>query len=144
MTKGVALILAASMTGVAASPAHDVWIEKVTVVSAERTHALADVNVKIHDGKIVEMARTPLHGRRADTEILEGKGLFLTPGLIDGHVHLSEIPGMLPEQEQAHPNIAHAAREQFPKSYLYFGFTTLVDLNANAGSIAAWNADSAA
>src|SRR3974390_2981581 len=122
----VALILAASMTGVAASPAHDLWIEKVTVVSAERTHALPDVNVKIHDGKIVEIARAPLRGRRTDTEIIDGKGLFLTPGLIDGHVHLSEIPGMLPEQEQAHPDIAHAAREQFPKSYLYFGFTTLV------------------
>jgi imidazolonepropionase-like amidohydrolase len=137
---GVALILAASMAGVAASRAHDLWIEQVTVVSAERTHPLADVNVKIHDGKIVEIARAPLHGRRADTEILEGKGLFLTPGLIDGHVHLREIPGMRPDQEQAHPDIAHAAREQFPKSYLYFGFTTLVDLNATPKSMAAWNA----
>jgi imidazolonepropionase-like amidohydrolase len=116
------------------------WIERVTVVSAERTRPLADVNVKIHDGKIVEIARAPLQGRRADTEIVDGKGLFLTPGLIDGHVHLSEIPGMLPEQEQAHPDIAHAAREQFPKSYLYFGFTTVVDLNATPKSIADWNA----
>jgi imidazolonepropionase-like amidohydrolase len=140
MNKGVALLLVLFTTGAAATPAHDVWIEKVTVVSAERTHALAGVNVKIHEGKIVEIARAPLQGRRTDTEIIDGKGLFLTPGLIDGHVHLSEIPGMLPEQEQAHPDIAQAAREQFPKSYLYFGFTTLVDLNATPKSIAAWNA----
>ena len=47
---------------------------------------------------------------------------------------------MLPEQElQAHAEIAENAREQFPKSYLYFGFTTLVDLNSNPEYIASWN-----
>ena len=46
---------------------------------------------------------------------------------------------MLPEQEKAHPEIAFAARAQFPKSYLYFGFTTLVDLISDPQSMAVWN-----
>ena len=80
MNRCAALLLAASQSFAAAAPAHDLWIERVTVVSAERTRPLADVNVKIHDGKIVEIARAPLQGRRADTEIVDGKGLFLTVG----------------------------------------------------------------
>jgi imidazolonepropionase-like amidohydrolase len=120
--------------------ARDVWIQNVTIVSAERAQPLAGANVKIHDGRISEISRSPFKGRRADADIIDGKGQFLTPGLIDGHVHLGEIPGMLPEQEKAHAELARSAREQFPKSYLYFGFTTLVDLNSNPEDIADWSA----
>jgi hypothetical protein len=38
----------------------------------------------------------------------------------------------------AHPDIAAAARGQFPRSYLYFGFTTLVDLNSSREALAPW------
>src|SRR5262249_28875221 len=55
-------------------------------------------------------------------------------------VHLSAIPGMRDDQEEAHPTIASAARQQFPKSYLHFGFTTVVDLNSAPRWIASWNA----
>ena len=47
---------------------------------------------------------------------------------------------MTTEQEQAHPDIAGAARDQIPRSYLYFGFTTLIDLNSTPARIAQWNA----
>jgi imidazolonepropionase-like amidohydrolase len=120
--------------------ARDVWIQNATIVSPERAQPLAGANVKIHDGRISEISRSPFKGRRTDADIIDGTGLFLTPGLIDGHVHLGDIPGMLPEQEKAHAEVAKSAREQFPKSYLYFGFTTLVDLNSNPEDIAAWNA----
>jgi len=49
---------------------------------------------------------------------MDGSGLFLTPGLIDSHVHLGAIPGMTPEQEAEHPDIARAVREQIPRSFL--------------------------
>lgn len=117
----------------------DVWIENITIVSAERPEPLTGANVKIHAGKISEISQLPFKGRRSGADIIDGKGLFLTPGLIDGHVHLSEIPGMPPEQEKAHAEIARRARDQFPKSYLLFGFTTLVDLNSNPDDIAEWN-----
>jgi hypothetical protein len=44
------------------------------------------------------------------------------------------------EQAAAHPAIAAAALAQDPKSYLFFGFTTVVDLNGGADRTARWNA----
>jgi len=69
---------------------------------------------------------------------MDGSGLFLAPGLIDSHVHLGAIPGMTPEQEAAHPNIARAAREQMPRSFLLYGFTTLIDLISTPPEMARW------
>lgn len=43
------------------------------------------------------------------------------------------------EQEKLHPDIARAAREQIPRSFLYFGFTTLVDLVSGPAAMALWN-----
>ena len=59
---------------------------------------------------------------------LDGRGLFLTPGLIDSHVHPGTPPGMTGEQEAQHPELAQRAWQQMPRSFLLYGFTTLVDL----------------
>ncbi|MBN4075900.1 amidohydrolase family protein, partial [Gammaproteobacteria bacterium AH-315-E17] len=53
--------------------------------------------------------------------------------------HLNGVPGMFFEHEQAYPDIAKHAQEQFPKSYLYYGFTTVIDLMSNSELIASWN-----
>lgn len=100
--------------------ARDLWIKNIAIVSPERTQPLAGATVKIHDERIVEISRRASPPKREAADVIDGKGLFLVPGLIDSHVHLYYIPGMLPEQEQAHPDIAQAARKQFSKSYLYF------------------------
>ena len=109
-------------------------ISNVTVVSPERAAPLEHAYVRILDGKIAELSERPLLG---ETQI-DGTGRYLTPGLIDGHVHLGAIPGMSEDQEHAHPDIARVAREQIPKSYLYFGLTTLVDLNSTPEAMARW------
>lgn len=139
-TPGLAALLLASLTldvpFAAAAATQDVRIDHVTVISPERSAPLTDANVLIHDGHIVSLSA---HEKTAAIS-LDGKGLYLTPGLIDSHVHLGEIPGMTGEQEAAHPDIARAARDQIPLSYLLHGFTTLVDLVDWAGGIKAWNA----
>jgi len=119
--------------------ARDIWIDAVTVVSPELKQPLRNATVKIHDERIAEISPHQGHGKRVADEVIDGRGLYLAPGLIDSHVHLFAIPGMLPDQEQAHPDIARAAREQFPRSYLYFGFTTLVDLISTPRGMAGWN-----
>lgn len=118
----------------AASLAQDVRIEHVTVLSAERAEPARDTTVSIHNGRIAATA--------AGT-VIDGHGLYLVPGLIDSHVHLASIPGMTDEQGQAHPDIARAAREQMPKSFLYAGFTTLIDLNADPDVMARWKSHDA-
>lgn len=133
------LAIACALTGSVAA-AHDVIIEHVTVVSPQRPAPLRDATVSIHDGRISHLAEStgPPAQRAPDAEVIDGRGLYLAPGLIDSHVHLSQIPGMTDEQERAHPSIAGAARAQIPRSYLYFGYTTLVDLNSTPEAMARW------
>src|SRR5712671_4800716 len=132
------ILLAVVLPG--ALSAADLQIEHVTIVSPERVSPMRDALVRVHDGRIVAIARardTTAQSSR-DTISMDGSGLFLAPGLIDSHVHLGQIPGMTPDQEVQHPDIAKAARDQIPRSYLLYGFTTLIDLISTPQELALW------
>ena len=131
------LVLAAALPGASAA---DLQIEHVTNVSPERAQPMRDARVLVHDGRIVAISKASGATTRSsrDTIALDGSGLFLTPGLIDSHVHLGDIPGMTPAQEVEHPDIAKATRDQIPRSYLLYGFTSLVDLISTPQEMARW------
>ena len=120
--------------------AADLQIEHVTIVSPERGAPLRDAMVRVHDGRIIDIQRASGASARSrkDVDVIDGSGLFLSPGLIDSHVHLGDIPGMTTEQEAQHPDIAKAARDQIPRSYLLYGFTTLIDLISTPQGMARW------
>lgn len=130
-----ALLLAVRAEGAAAE---DLRILDVTVVSPERHSVLRNAQVTVHDGRV--FAVSARSAARAGARVLDGHGLYLTPGLIDSHVHLGSVPGMTESQEEAHADIARDAREQIPRSYLYFGFTTLIDLISTPQAMARWKA----
>jgi imidazolonepropionase-like amidohydrolase len=111
-------------------------IRDVTLISPERDEAAPSMDVLIRDGRIEEIA--PDIKASAGAEI-DGGGKFLIPGLIDGHVHLGSPPGMNYEDQQNHPDVAEALTAQTPKSFLFYGFTTVVDLIATPEQIADWN-----
>jgi imidazolonepropionase-like amidohydrolase len=115
-------------------------ISDVTLISPERTAPLEHAHVRIADGRIKEVSERPLEGG----EQINGTGRYLIPGLIDSHVHLAVSPGfpapMTAADAAAHPDIVAEALGQDPKSYLYFGFTTLIDLVGSGDRIARWNA----
>jgi imidazolonepropionase-like amidohydrolase len=118
-----------------------VTIQHVTVVSPERALPLSDVTVEIRNGRITRIAATrgsTPSDQTSKVKTIDGRGLYLIPGLIDSHVHLGEIPGMMSDQEQRHADIGQAARQQIPRSFLYYGFTTLIDLNSTPDSMARW------
>jgi imidazolonepropionase-like amidohydrolase len=132
------LVFSVALSG--AASASDLRIMHVTVVSPERGSPMRDALVRVHDGRIVAISKasgapTPPGG---DTISIDGSGLFLTPGLIDSHVHLGDIPGMRPDQEALHPDIAKATREQIPRSFLLYGFTSLIDLISTPQEMARW------
>ena len=119
--------------------AADLQIEHVTIVSPERSGEMHDAVVRVHDGRIVSISNASSASAPASTgTLIDGRGMFLTPGLIDSHVHLGEIPGMTSDQEAQHPDIAKAARDQIPRSYLLYGFTTLIDLTSTPQGMARW------
>jgi imidazolonepropionase-like amidohydrolase len=60
---------------------------------------------------------------------IDAKGKYIIPGLIDSHVHLANMAGMNPKHQRKHPKLVGLYFEQLPKSFLFFGYTTLIDVN---------------
>jgi imidazolonepropionase-like amidohydrolase len=127
----------------ASTTAADLRIDHVTIVSPERVTPMRDATAYIQGDRITSIHRSKAAvARNADknVEVIDGTDLYLSPGLIDSHVHTGGVPGMGLAQERANPDIARAAGPQVPRSYLYFGFTTLIDLISTPEAIAKWNA----
>ena len=104
----------------------DVWIRDVTLISAERPAPLPHAHVVARGQRIAYVGATPPAGEPSGVTVLDGTGRFLVPGLVDGHVHLAEVPGA----SAATPaGLDEAYYRQLPRSYVYFGFTAVVDLN---------------
>src|SRR6185295_2685730 len=111
-------------------------IDDVTVISPERPAALTHAYVRIASGRIADVST---HALKGDVTV-DGRGRFLIPGLIDSHMHLGSVPGMQAPQRAAHPELVAQAVAQEPRSYLYFGFTTVLSLGDTAAPIQRWNA----
>jgi len=129
------------------------WLAPLSAIGADRLlirdARIVDVvtgsvggaqDVLVEDGRVAAIGDVDA----GDADSIDGDGLYLVPGLIDGHVHLDGVPGMDWEQSAAHPELVAEARRQIPRAWLYHGFTTLVDLNSNAERLAAWNAEAIA
>ena len=108
------------------------WITDVSIISPEKLDHIEKGNVLIENGYIVNVERGTETKRLAGSKVVSAKGQFLIPGLIDSHVHLASIPGTRPEVNFGHaehkPEMFREYFKQLPRSYLYFGYTTLVDL----------------
>ena len=109
-----------------------IWITDVTIVSPENLADLARGSVLIENERIARVERNASAKPPAGATVVSGGGGFLIPGLIDSHVHLASIPGVTLDLT-LNPDAAHAMMladyyKQLPRSYLYFGYTTLIDL----------------
>ena len=123
MGKLLALVLAALSLSAAT------LIEDVTLISPERSASRPHTDVLIRDGKIAQIGthlRVP-----AGTARIDGRGRYLVPGLIDSHVHLGNgNAGPLDDDAvNRHPELLADYHAQLPRSFLAFGFTTIIDLD---------------
>lgn len=125
----LAMVVAVSAFGQAANPT---WITDVTIISPENLDHIGTGSVLIEGGRIARVDRGPAPKKAAGVTVVSGKGLFLVPGLIDSHVHLAAVPGVSYEMSlspaEKKPPMLKRYPEQLPRSYLYFGYTTLIDL----------------
>jgi len=109
-----------------------IWITDVRLVSPEKLDHIDKGSVLIENGRIVRVERKEGAKTPAGASVILAEGQFLIPGLIDSHVHLASVPGERPEVSfgpaEGKPAWIKQYFKQLPRSYLYFGYTTLVDL----------------
>jgi imidazolonepropionase-like amidohydrolase len=108
--------------------ANRTWITDVYIVSPEALDHVEKGSVLIEDGRIAKVERSQKAKPPDGVEVISGKGQYLVPGLIDSHVHLASVPGMSLEANQSKREMIREYFQQLPRSYLYYGYTTLVDL----------------
>jgi len=104
------------------------WITNVTILSPENLDHPATATVIIENDRILRIDRTASPKPPANATVISGKGQYLIPGLIDSHVHLASVPGMNTDQRAGKEQMLDAYYRQLPRSYLYYGYTTVVDL----------------
>ena len=111
----------------AASAADALLIENVTVLSPEQAQPRGNRYVLVRDGRIAAVSDRPIEAPGARR--LDGTGKFLTPGIMDGHVHVSDAIGLpFGSTDPAMGVMEKQFLVQQPRSYLYFGVTQVVDL----------------
>lgn len=108
---------------------NNILISDISIISANSERIEAQVGyVLIEDDKItysgVKKPKDPGNCKK-----INGKGKFLIPGLIDSHVHLANTAGFNGPLKRKYPEQVEAYFKQLPRSYLYHGFTTLIDVN---------------
>lgn len=91
--------------------------EHVTLIDGTGRPAKADSCILTAAGKIERVGACPIPAPPG-AQTIDGRGKFLIPGLMDVHIHLVGARG--PGGDQAAIRALH--------SYLYSGFTTVLDL----------------
>jgi imidazolonepropionase-like amidohydrolase len=118
--------------------AHNILIQDVTLISPERAAPMLHADVLLENGLIAKigakLVATP------DSQRIDGNGRFLIPGLIDSHVHTGHSAALDDDAIDAHPELWAAYREQVPRAYLAFGFTSVVDLDLKESDQARFDA----
>ncbi len=111
-------------------------VENVTIISANK-----DGIIDTYMGYVLLDKETILYSGMQKPSVtgtvkkINGKGKYIIPGLIDSHVHLANVAGMTWQNQRDHPELAKSYFNQLPKSYLYYGYTTVIDVNNYAPDI---------
>ena len=131
------LCLSLLFAGCGPQPAHrldtvvlnpgDTWLRDINVASADTQ--LPHAHVVMRGTRILSVGTDQPQVGAIGVTVIDGSGKYLVPGLIDGHVHLAQVPGMSLERQEGMSTLTAAYFRQLPRSYLYFGFTAVVDLN---------------
>ena len=107
-------------------------IRNVTLIDGTGRPAIPNATVVVEGARITQVTTQPVTAP-AGAQIIDGRGKFLIPGLIDVHVHLRGGSGngntqpMTPQQEKTGVSALH--------SFLYCGVTTIFDAGNQASFI---------
>lgn len=106
-------------------------IENATIISFDSTNTLNKFNgcIALDSNRIVYVgeSRPDLKGWYTT---IDANGKYIIPGLIDSHVHLANMAGMTARLKRKNPKLRDEYFNNLGQNFLYFGYTTLIDLNA--------------
>jgi imidazolonepropionase-like amidohydrolase len=145
LSLGAALLaaLAADPAGAAppkrATPPPPLRIIHVTVIDGTGRPPLPDRSILIRAGRIAEISATP---PQAGESVLDGRGGYALPGLIDAHTHLASIPGSVYRGDSARTRDCLWTFHMH--AYLAAGVTAVLDNAAGPGAARKMDAYAAA
>ncbi len=102
-----------------------ILITNANVIDTRAGTTLADRQVLVRDGRIVEVSETPV--RNGADHTVDAGGRYLLPGLCDGHVHVTAITPDFPLLRRLSPFYVAAASAEILSAMLMRGFTTVRD-----------------
>jgi imidazolonepropionase-like amidohydrolase len=102
-------------------------IENARIISPEN-QSLSPENYIVLDGDDIIYIGEIKPNLKGSFKTIDAKGKYIIPGLIDSHVHVTGTDALSEKEELENPEIVKSFRKQLPKSYLYFGYTTIIDL----------------
>lgn len=103
-------------------------ISNITIISTEDGNYVPYVGYLVIEGEKIIYIGENKPVLSGEFETIDGSEKFVIPGLIDSHVHITEVQGMLYHHMEKHPDMVEEFNKQMPRSYLYNGFTTLINL----------------
>lgn len=119
-------------TDIATGDAPPQLIINANLLSPERHSILADAWVRIDNGRIAEVGAGPVE--TTGFTVIDAANGYLIPGLIDSHVHLYHATGLKRQYSNNYQSLYESYMQQQPRSFLYYGFTSVVELNADAAT----------
>ncbi|WP_252109702.1 MULTISPECIES: amidohydrolase family protein [unclassified Halomonas] len=95
------------------------------VIDSRSGQVLANHEVRIKEGRIDAVSATPLEG--SDDQVIDVKGHYLMPGLVDSHVHVTAITPNFALLGTLSPFYVGAKSSELLEAMLMRGFTTVRD-----------------
>lgn len=125
------------------------YITHVTVADVEKQRLLPDQTVVITDGLISNIKKSSSVKIPQNATVIDGRGKFLFPGLVDAHIHFSQNGGLytrpdaidLRKYMDYNEEIALAKSDMETKlrRYIQNGITTVVDVGSTFNLLDARN-----
>ena len=115
--------------GVYAQNPTSILLKNATIIDGEANVKPRIGSVLIENGLVKSVSYAPLKGVKSQTKVIDCAGKFITPGLMDSHVHLGT--GDLTDLKKA-----HATTDSIMGNLLVHGITTVRDMAGNAPFLA--------
>ena len=105
-------------------------ITNAVLISGPEPTPVENSWVRVSAGRITEVGSGPID--LGGENIIDADGRYLMPGMIDSHVHLYHATGLKRKYSNDFEGLYEEYMVQQPRSFLYYGFTSVVELNADS------------